>query len=79
VQASRAGVVRRQREKIGGAETPYIIGVFDESKKFARDFARSRSAAHCARRLCSSRRNMWCRCGGEHASLSENAGFFVAL
>jgi len=78
-RAARACVVRRYREKIGDAETPYVIDVFDESEKLACDFARSLRESHRARRPRSSRRNIWCRCAREHAPFSENAGFFVAL
>jgi len=58
---------------------PYVIDVFDNAEKIARDLTRSRDAMRSARRACSSARNIWCRHAREHASLCENTGFFVAL
>jgi hypothetical protein len=78
-RGARASAVRYDHEKIRGAESPYVIGVFDESRKFLRGGARSRRATRCTHRLRSPGRNMWCRRPREHASFSENAGFFVAL
>jgi hypothetical protein len=72
--ARRARSIARRR-----ARNPYVIDVSDNAEKIARDLARLRDAVCSARRTCSSARNIWCRRAREHASLCENAGFFVAL
>jgi len=61
------------------ARNPYVIDVFDNAEKIARDLARLRDATRAARRARVSPRNIWCRRAREHASLCENTGFFVAL
>jgi hypothetical protein len=61
------------------ARNPYVIDISGKSKKTARDLARMCDATRAACRACASPRNIWCRRAREHASLCENAGFFVAL
>jgi hypothetical protein len=75
----RMCVVRVVGRKIRRVENPYILDVFDESKKFCRCVARWRRGTRRARRARSSERNMWCRCTRERARPTENTGFFAAL
>jgi hypothetical protein len=72
--ARRARLIAQRR-----AKNPYVIDVSDNAEKIARDLDRLRDAVCSTRRACSSARNIWCRRAREHASLCENAGFFVAL
>jgi len=72
--ARRARSIAQRR-----AKNPYVIDVFDNAEKIARDLDRLRDAPRSVRRARSSARNIWCRRAREHASLCENTGFFVAL
>jgi len=72
--AHRARSIAQRR-----ARNPYVIDVFDNAEKIARDLDRLRDAPRSVRRARSSARNIWCRRAREHASLCENTGFFVAL